>query len=528
MFDHSFLPPAGLEFVVLADTHHMVDPGDAPLEFESRRKQTTRAEHALRLAASLEAPFLVHLGDLIQEFPGTSLYARALAEVRAQLARHGVRVHHVAGNHEVGDKPDPTMPTPPVTREALAAYHDLFGPSWYSFDAGGVHFVVLNSSILNAALPEAVVQHQWLEADLAAHHRARVFVFMHHPPYLYDAQEPALGHYDNVSEPDRSWLLGLIRRHGVEMLFAGHSHFAWLDRIGRTRYVVATSTSFTRPGFSEVFSSGPPDERGRDDAGKLGFYLVRVQDDGTRVHFIRTRAAEDAEEQQAATGEASGRRLLTRLPRDLPHSPLGVTLLHPLAHAADVPLAWPSVVRQRVRNDYPLLSLLELGVRHVRVPASDLDDPLQGRRLAVLRDEGVSITAAWLWSAALDLPAAVARLRGQLDTVEVQIAGQRWPPDACLEQLRRCAGDSGLPITLAPVLPNERVAGKQHPRTRIGYHPSELAELDRHLARHQTRVDRVLCRIGPGFSPWDVIAESLSLPSFGHIGAVDWGIGLPA
>jgi hypothetical protein len=560
VFDRSFLPEAVLEFVVLTDTHYMVDPGDAPLEFESRRKQTARVEHALRLATALGTPFMVHLGDLVQEYPGTELYARALAEARAQLARHGATIRHAAGNQDVGDKPDPTMPTLPVTSASLAAYHAVFGPSWYSFDAGGAHFVVLNSSILNAPLPETAAQRAWLEADLAAHDAAhgsgsrrhgssprdedlpeaahgathrngsgRIFVFLHHPPYLYDEREPGLGHYDNIGESDRGWLLTLLRRHDVELLFTGHSHFAWFDRIGHTRYFVGVSTSFTRPGFGEVFSSGPAPERGRDDAAKLGFYLVRVQPDGIRVHFIRTGGEMASPSDLPGTNTAP--RLLTRLPRDLPASPLGVVLCHPLSPVAEVPLAWPSAVRQRVRNDYPLLACLELGARHVRLPATDLDDPLQRRRLSILRDEGVAVTATWLWHerlAPVDLAAAAARHAGVLDTMEVQLAGALWPEEAVLEQITTCRAAAGVSLALAPLIPKERVAGKQHLRTRIGYRVAELPELDRRLSAAGARLDRVLCWIDPGASPWDVAQEFLALPPLEQIGAVDWLVTLPA
>ena len=47
MFDRSMMAPAEFEFVVLADTHYMLDPGGRALEFESRRKQTARADAAL-------------------------------------------------------------------------------------------------------------------------------------------------------------------------------------------------------------------------------------------------------------------------------------------------------------------------------------------------------------------------------------------------------------------------------------------------------------------------------------------------
>ena len=155
MFDRSYLPPAETEFVVIADTHYMVDPGDRPLEFESRRKQTHRSRAALELVHALGADFAVHMGDLVQEYPETEDFPQALDEALAQIDTIGLTLNHCAGNHDVGDKPDPSMPTHPVTPEGLAYYHQRVGKSWYSFDSGEHHIVVINSQLLNTNLPEA-------------------------------------------------------------------------------------------------------------------------------------------------------------------------------------------------------------------------------------------------------------------------------------------------------------------------------------------------------------------------------------
>ena len=70
MFDRSLLPAACLEFVVVSDTHYMLDTRGRTVEFESRRRQTARVERALCLIASLNASFVVHLGDYIYETTG--------------------------------------------------------------------------------------------------------------------------------------------------------------------------------------------------------------------------------------------------------------------------------------------------------------------------------------------------------------------------------------------------------------------------------------------------------------------------
>ena len=104
IFDRSLLPKALFEFVVLTDTHYMLEPRGRTVEFESRLKQTRRAETALRLSASLQPAFVIHLGDLVQEYPDTQAFPTAMVEALEQLRRCEVAPYYVAVNHDVGDK----------------------------------------------------------------------------------------------------------------------------------------------------------------------------------------------------------------------------------------------------------------------------------------------------------------------------------------------------------------------------------------------------------------------------------------
>ena len=161
--------------MVIADTHYMIDVGDRPLEFESRRVQTQRAGTALQQVADIGANFVIHMGDLVQEYPETPDFKRAMLEARDQIRACNISPHYVAGNHDVGDKTDPTMPTHAATAESLAFFHDLFGPSYYSFDRDLCHFIVLNSQIFNSKIAEADDQWEWLESDLEKHKNQRLF-----------------------------------------------------------------------------------------------------------------------------------------------------------------------------------------------------------------------------------------------------------------------------------------------------------------------------------------------------------------
>ncbi|MDP6038862.1 MAG: hypothetical protein QGG64_09955, partial [Candidatus Latescibacteria bacterium] len=304
-------------------------------------------------------------------------------------------------------------------------------------------------------------------------------------------------------------------------LFTGHTHFRAFNRVGDTRFYVCPSTTTSRAGFYEAFSVAPAPEQGRNDPAKLGFYLVRVYEKSIGVYFVRTHGQIEAVEM-----EQDWQRLLCRKTQDLRNSPLGVYLRTPLASQSAGALAWPSVLRQRVRDDHPFLQLLEAGVQHVRVPMSDLSDSLQGPRLQLLRDEGVAVTAVWLWSDRLDLPTSVGEFADDVDGVELQIPGERFPDSVVLKSLSECRERYGKPVVLTPVIAREASKGKYHPRTRFGYRVEELADLDLHLGKHGIRLDRIFCHIDLEDSPWDAIT-AMGEHRLDHVDGFDYVVRLP-
>lgn len=514
-FDRTYLPSADFEFVVVGDTHYMIEDVDE-VEFESRRRQTARVTYALERIRALDPDFVVHLGDMVQEFPESTGFESAVTAANEQFEKLDADVHHVAGNHDVGDKPDPTMPTDRVTPESLRSFHERYGPSWYSWDHDGVHFVVLNSQIMNSSLPASDEQREWLEADLAGTADRPIFVFLHLPPFLYDPDEPALGHYDNVDRPARDWLLQLVREHGVTDLFAGHSHFRFRNRVGDVRCHVAPSPSFTRPGFGDLFSSCPPPEQGRDDHPKLGFLLVRVTDCEPTVHFVRTAG-------NTGTGPSGDRsKLLTRTSARSSRSRLGVSLIHPLTETAEIPATFPSAIRQRVHNDYPFFGCLEMGCNFVRNPMDVQTDGVSRQKLRSLRGSGVAVIGTTLSHRSLASPAVDAAREGLLDELELRVAGGPLPTAETVEGVATCQETLDVPINLSTVVPGRTVAEKQHSRLRSGYLPSELAEVNDRLSDHDCRIDRVLCRVSGGDDPWTAICDRPDIGQLSRIGSVDW------
>ncbi len=520
MFNKSFLPKALFEFVIISDSHYMLDPGTVSLEFENRRQQSTRRGIALHMAAALAPKFIVHNGDMVQEYPDNlEQFYKSMGESLEQLQVCGIEPYYVAGNHDIGDKPDPTAPASHVSREVLDWYHRTFGESWYSFNQGDCHFTVLNSQIMNGTLPDAAEQAAWVEKDLAEHAKKRLFILLHMPPYLFDETEPSMGHYDNLANPARAWLLDLVRRYKVELLIAGHVHFAFFDHLAETRYTVLASPVFTRPGFSCLFAGPPPPQRGRDDAPKFGFYLMRVRADKTDIHFIRTsgvdRLPPNTEE-----------RLITRVSGTLPQSPLGITLSQPLATVAEIPRAWPAVIREKVRNDYPLLACMEMGIGYVRAPLTDFQDTFQRRRLEILRKEGVKLSAIVIFSEEFNILEAMSQIYPSIDGLEIQIAGMLYPSGKCIEVIKVLRERLGVSVTLLPIVCREVVSEKQFPRFRLGYTPQEIPALNQFLEGNGVAIDRIICKLNNDQSLWDQIQEIAEITPFSHISNVDFSLEL--
>jgi predicted phosphodiesterase len=519
-YDSSHLPPADFEFVVVGDTHYILDPESYAIEFDSVRKWPQRVERALQHVSALKPEFVIHLGDLAEENPSKADYLQSRHQAKEQLARNGIAPYYVAGNMDIGDKPDATMWTDPVTHDSLQVYQKMFGDSWYSFDRHDIHFVILNSQIMNGTLEEADQQVRWLEADLEEHRDGRIIMFTHMPPFFVDEDEPDTGFYNSINEPARSWITKSLRRFEVEMLFTGHTHFRAYNRVGDTRFFICPSTTTSRAGFYEAFTVAPPVEQGRNDPEKLGFYLIRIYGQGSAVHFIRTNG-----ETEVSAKDQVHTRWITRLSQDLPNSPLGVFLRTPLAFQTEGALAWPSVLRQRVRDDHPFLSCLELGVRHIRIPVSDLDEPLQKRRIQLLRSEGVQVTAIWIWTEGRSIPEGVREREHLFDTVEVQCPGALYPDISCLDQLQECVSSTDKSVVFTPIVAKEEMGGKYHPRTRFGYRAAELPVLNRHLLETRRTLDRVLCHVDSNLSPWETMSEIGRQLPMSEIGAVDYIVG---
>lgn len=162
-----------------------------------------------------EPVFGVTCGDIM--FDDLSLYP----EYERAVQRMGVPFFQVIGNHDLDFEG--------FTDEASAqTFRRHFGPTYYSFDRGAVHYVVLDDVFWNHDRYFGYLdanQLAWLEADLARVEAGRpVVVFVHIP--VLSSQHLRLGQSEpspHITITNREALYRLLEPYQAHII-SGHTH----------------------------------------------------------------------------------------------------------------------------------------------------------------------------------------------------------------------------------------------------------------------------------------------------------------
>ena len=70
----------------------------------------------------------------------------------------------------------------PVEDGRTGNYESVLGPTYYSFDWGGRHFVLYPNEDRVFASADVEMKHKWLQSDLQAHNQTPTLLFLHEPP----------------------------------------------------------------------------------------------------------------------------------------------------------------------------------------------------------------------------------------------------------------------------------------------------------------------------------------------------------
>ncbi|MBT6093427.1 MAG: serine/threonine protein phosphatase [Rhodospirillaceae bacterium] len=443
------MPIAGkhlFTFAVIADTHMNQEEDYSSSPYPCNALANARTRRVVAELNQLKPEFVVHLGDIVNPVPELPTYEAAAGHFKALVADLEAPLHLVSGNHDVGDKPVSWMPAGTVNDEHLALYEQHFGDHYYSFDANSLHMVVINAQIINSGLQAEEDQRVWLEKDLADNAAKRTFICIHYPPYV--SNEGENGTYDNIDEPGRSWLTDLIKTHKPEGMFCGHVHNFWYDLLGDTEMYILPSTAFVRQDYSEMYRIEPGDQYGRNDEPKLGYFMVRVYEQGHVVENIRTygRTLDDG-----ATLPAPPARVHVPQSKESSVVDVGLDMRH--AWAEELVVAPSGGVdefeRKLARNDYPVSAMWEMGMKRMRVPIQDLLDTKTRRRMAIMQGAGHLFQVH-----SYGIPGAEARklLVENVDLVyRLEIVINWEKADERIGEIAALKAETGLPVYLSRV-----------------------------------------------------------------------------
>jgi UDP-2,3-diacylglucosamine pyrophosphatase LpxH len=489
-------------FAVIADTHTRPEEGDMSSPWQVNALANDRCRYVTALLNQLQPAFVIHLGDVVHPVPALPTYGSAADAALGMFAELDAEIRFIPGNHDVGDKPFKAMPAAAVTDEGVALYQRYFGAPFSAFDHGDCRFVLINSPVLNSGLAGEQEQRAWLEDELGASKGKRVFLFSHYPPYILHRDEPS--NYDNIDEPQRNWLLSLMEGSGVEALFAGHVHNFFYHRHAMTDCYLLPATSFFRQDYAELFRIEAAPEHGRNDAEKLGFFMVDVYADQHIARCLRTNG-------QTLTAHAdlapSPARIPTLHPRQQRTAPVGVHLRHPWAEVVTFPYNGPmdEFLRKRARNDYTLMTLWELGVRKLRVPVSDVMEQATRERMRALRAMGHEFTVFCFEAPSTEALAVLSEHPDLVDMLEIIIPWQE--AEQLVKDLTTLGDAVPVPVTVAKL---ETSAEKKTEGSRFshfvsyGFRTSELDILEAFVPARGA-IGGFVFRLRFDESPWETL-----------------------
>jgi 3',5'-cyclic AMP phosphodiesterase CpdA len=258
----------GLTFVQISDSHIGFD-----FKTPYPNALGTLQECISRVNALPKKPaFMIHTGDISH----LSLAAQ-FDDADKVIAQTRLDVHYVPGEHDFVDAEQKLF---------LERYgRGTKGAGWYSFDAGGVHFIgLVNVHDLKAGgLGNlGAEQLEWLEADVKARTASTpIVVFAHIPLWTV---------YPNWGwgTDDGAQALSTLKRFGSVTVLNGHIHQVMQKVEGNVTFHTARSTAFPQPAPGTAPSPGPmkvPVEKLRS---MLGIAEVADKQNDARLAIIDT------------------------------------------------------------------------------------------------------------------------------------------------------------------------------------------------------------------------------------------------
>ena len=461
-------------FGIVGDTHINQSEDEWASPYRCNRLANPRSRWVVDYLNSQDVDFTVHLGDIVNPVPHLESYGDATECFRAIFGKLENPLYVVPGNHDIGDKPVDWMPASNIDEGSIRHYEEAHGPHYFSKEHEGCRLLFLNAQLLNSGLDSEQDQQRWIESELGSSGDQRSFVFLHYPPFVTRPDEST--NYDNLDEPARAWLLETCSRHKVIALYAGHVHNLMYNRYRDLEIYGLPSTCFVRHDYAEMFRDRPADEYGRNDAQKLGLFVVGVYENGHVNHFVRSNGRTLGPDEDSGLPAAS----LSSLHSDESGAaPVGLELRHDWTEEVVIPAngALEEFERKRVRNDYPLFALWEMGVAAFRLPLQDLLDSMTRNRIQSMAAKGqrfLFYVYGVPMGTARDILGRHARL---VNALEIALRPDRL--GAALPEIRALSEETGIPVRLSLMRTREGHIGQATYKHAVdhGFLPEEGRQL---------------------------------------------------
>ncbi|MGB5755200.1 MAG: metallophosphoesterase, partial [Thermoanaerobaculia bacterium] len=210
-----------------------------------RDETLPRIRRLREIVDSQQPAFVLITGDLVHdalrvdEAEASSYYEIFLREIEA----FSVPVWTVPGNHEIfGIERHLSLVSPDHPLYGKAMYRHFLGPTYYSFNAGGIHFVGLDTVDIADLWYYGHVddaQLEWLRQDLAAIPEGTPVVAFNHIPfvtagdilhgYTDESPAPTLIEVDGLTSfrhtvSNAESALSVLRQRDLTLALAGHDH----------------------------------------------------------------------------------------------------------------------------------------------------------------------------------------------------------------------------------------------------------------------------------------------------------------
>lgn len=257
----------GFSFLQISDSHMGFDRPANPNVKGTLEQAIERVQ-----AQPVQPAFMIHTGD-ISHLSKPSEFDDA----EQIIARARLDVHYAPGEHDFID---------PERKLYLERYgRGTKGTGWYSFDAGGVHFVgLVNVFDLKAGGLGNLGDEQlaWLADDLEGRSASQPMVVFAHIPLWTVYPDWGWGTQDSAQA------LGHLKRFGSVTVLNGHIHQVMQKVEGNVTFHTARSTAFPQPAPGTAKSPGPMNVAADRLRTTLGIADVTYKQNEQRLAIIDT------------------------------------------------------------------------------------------------------------------------------------------------------------------------------------------------------------------------------------------------